>query len=83
MYLSFASSMLCYHSFTCSIVPLPVKRFPNKLAPKVPNNILKNPPFFSFASFLIVALIPFINNPDSSRDLTILIISFLLSLEII
>ena len=33
------------------------------------------------ASFLIVLLTPFINNPDSSRDLTIFIISFISSLE--
>ena len=33
------------------IIPLPVSIFPNKLAPNVPNNILRNPPFCSFASF--------------------------------
>ena len=36
-----------------------------------------------FASFLIVLLTPFINKPDSSRDLTIFIILFIFSLEII
>ena len=48
---------------TCSNVPSPaiivslsVHRFPNKLAVNVPNNILGNPPFCSFASFLIVSL---------------------------
>ena len=40
---------------------------PNKLAPNVPNSILRNPPFCSFASFLIVSL--FNNIPKSSRDL--------------
>ena len=35
---------------------------------------LKNPPFCSFASFLIVLLTPFINKPDFSRDLTVFII---------
>ena len=31
------------------IIPLPpVNKFPNKLAPSVPNNVLKNPPFCSF-----------------------------------
>ena len=35
-------------------IPFPANKFPNKLAPKVPNNILKNPPFCSFVSFLIV-----------------------------
>ena len=64
------------------IVPLPVNRLPNKLAPKVPNNIPRNPSFHSFALFLIVSLTHFINNPDSSSDLTIFIISFISSFEI-
>ena len=34
-------------------IPLPDKVFPNKLAPNVPNNTLKNAPFCSFASFEI------------------------------
>ena len=59
------------------IVPLPVRRL-NKLTTNVPNSILRNPPFCSFSSFLIVSLTPFFNNPNSSRDLTILT-----SLEII
>ena len=62
---------------------LPVNRFPNKLAPKVPNNIPKKSPFYSSALFLIVSFTPYINNPDSSRDLTIFIISSISSLEII
>ena len=33
--------------------------FPNKLAPKVFNNIPKNPPFYSFVSFSIVLVISF------------------------
>ena len=45
---------------------LPINKFPNKLAPKVPNNIMRNPPFCSFASFLIVRLTPFVNEPDYS-----------------
>ena len=49
------------------ILRLLVKRFPNKLVPKVSNNIPTNPPFCSFASFLIVSLILFIRKPDSSR----------------
>ena len=65
------------------IVPLPVNRFSNKLAAKVTNNIPRNSPFCYFALFLIVSLTPFINKPDSSRDLTILMISFISSLEII
>ena len=51
--------------------------------PKVPHNIPRNPTFFYFASFLIVSLKPFINNPDSSRDLTIFTISFIPWFEII
>ena len=42
----------------------------------------ENPLFCSFVSFLIVSLIPFISNPDSSRDLTVLIISSISSFEI-
>ena len=37
--------------FPALYVPCPVKRFPNKLAPNVPSNILKNPPFCPFTSF--------------------------------
>ena len=48
-----------------------------------PNNIKKNGPFHFFASILIASLTPFINKPDSSRNLTILITSFIASLEII
>ena len=33
------------------LVSLPVNRFPNKLAPKVPNIIPRNHPISSFASF--------------------------------
>ena len=51
------------------ILPLPVNRFPNILAPNVPNNILRNPRFCYFASFLIVSLKPFINKSDLLRDL--------------
>ena len=61
------------------ILTLPVKRFPDELAPKMSNNISKNPPFCYFASFLIVSLTPFTNNPDSSRDLTAFIILLIYS----
>ena len=64
-------------------MPVPANRFPNKLAPKVPKNIPGNPPFYSFTSFLIVSLMSFINKSDSLSDLTIFIISFISSLEII
>ena len=65
------------------IVYLPVNKFRNKLALKVPNHIPRNPPFCSFVSFLIVSLTDFINKSDSSRDLIIFMISFISSLEII
>ena len=49
----------------------------------MPNNIPRNPPFCSFASFLIVWLTSFINNPDYSIDLNMFIISLISSFEII
>ena len=64
------------------LTPLPVNRFPYKPAPNVPNNMLGNPPFWSFASILIVLLTPFINKKDSSRDLTIFMKSFISSFKI-
>ena len=48
-----------------------VNAFPNILAANVPNNIGRNSPFCSFFSFLIVSLISFTSNPDSSSDLSI------------
>ena len=53
------------------ITLLPANVFPNRLAPNVPNNILRNPPLCSLASILIVSLIPSNSIPESSRDLTI------------
>ena len=53
------------------------------MVPNVPNSLLKIPPSCCFASFLIVLLTPFINKQDSSRDLTIYIISFISSFQII
>ena len=61
--------------FPALFTPRPVKRFPNKLAPNVPNNTLRNPPFCSFTSFWTVSVTPFHNKPESSRDVTILIMS--------
>ena len=49
----------------------------------MPNNNLRNPPFCSSASFLIVLLTSFINQPDSSRDLTTFIMSLISSFKII
>ena len=52
-------------------VPFPdkcfVNRSPSKLAPNVPSNILKNPPFCSFFSFLIVFVTPFNQIFESSQ----------------
>ena len=64
-------------------IPFRVNKFPNKLAPKVPNRILKNPTFYSFVSFLIVLVTPFNKIFESSRAWTILIISSISSFEII
>ena len=64
-------------------IPLPVNIFPNKLATNVLNKILRNPSFCYFASFWIVSLTPLNNKPESSRDLTILIMSSTLSFDII
>ena len=42
------------------IIPFPpFNKLPNKLAPKVPSNIPKNPPLCSLVSFSIVLLTPF------------------------
>ena len=70
-------------SLPALIVPLSVNRCSNKLAPKATNNILRNHPFCSVASFWIVSLTPFINKPESSGHLTIFMISYICSLEII
>ena len=59
--------------------PLPASIFPNKLAPYVP----RNPPFCSFVSFPSVWVMPFFNRPESSKDLTIFIISAICSFKII
>ena len=56
---------------------------PNKLEANVLNKIPTNPPFYSFASFWIVSLAPFITKTDSSRDLTIFMIYFISCVETI
>ena len=66
-----------------NIVPFSFKRFPNERAPKVPNNIPRNPPFCYFASFLIIPFTIFINNPNSLGDSAIFRLLFISSLEII
>ena len=45
----------------------PVNKFPNKLPPNVPSNILKNPPLCSLVSFSIVLLTPFNKIPEFSN----------------
>ena len=59
--------------FLSIATPFPIKRCPNKLAPSVPYNILRNSPFCSFTPFLTDSVTLFKNNPESSRDFTILI----------
>ena len=65
------------------IVSILVNRFSNKLAPDVPNNTLKIPPFCSFASFLIVLLTTFIIKSNYLGDLTVFMMPFISSFEII
>ena len=47
------------------------------------NNILINPPFCSLTSFWIVSLTLFNNKPESSRDVTIFIMSSISSFAFI
>ena len=61
----------------------PLNKLPNKLAPNVPSNILKNPPFCYFISFSIVLVTPFNKIPEFSNDSIIFIISFMSSCSII
>ena len=63
-------------SFSSSIYPFRVKVFPNKLAPNVPNNILRNTRYPS-------TLTRSCNKLESSRDSTISIIFFISSFGII
>ena len=64
-------------------MPFPVKIFPSKLAASVPNNILRNPPLCWLASFWIVSQTLSGNKLESLRDLTISIMSFISSFDII
>ena len=55
------------------IIPFPlVNKFPNKLAPNVPSNILKNPPLCSLLSFSIILVTPFKKIPEFTIYFTIL-----------
>ena len=65
------------------IIPFPANKLPNKLAPKVPKSILKNPPLCSLISFSIVLLTPFNKISEFSSSLIILIISCISSSSII
>ena len=76
-------ALIASHPWLETMLLLPVNKFSNKLGLKVPNNIPRNPPVYSFVSFLIVSLTPFINKQDLSSDLTTFIISFISPLEII
>ena len=61
-------------------------RFPNKLAPNVPDNMLRIPSFYYFTSFLIVSLTAFVNKLRESqflRDLIILMITSISSFKFI
>ena len=70
------------HPFPALFIPLPANILSYKRAPSIPNNILRNPPFCSLISFPIVST-PFNNKPETSRDLSILIMSFISSFDII
>ena len=64
------------------ITPLPDKKFPNRLTPRVRKSILKNSHHGSFVSFLPVLINRFSNSPDSSRDLNVFITSWIYSFDI-
>ena len=65
------------------IVPLAVNKYPYKLPPNVPNNIIGNPLLCSLTSFLFVSL-TFINDKlEYSIGLTILIMSSISSFDIV
>ena len=80
----FFTSLVCsYYSITALIIPFPVNKLPNKLAPKVPKSILKNSPLCSLISFSIVLLTPFYKISEFSGSLIILITSCISSSSII
>ena len=78
-----SAALITLHPRLATVSPLLVNRFPNKLASTASNKMPVNPPFPSFVSFSIVSLVPFIIQPEYSRDLTIFIISSFPSFEII
>ena len=72
-------------SWLALIVPSPtlIMLLPANRSPKGPNNIPRNPSFCYFGEFIIVLHTTFINKPDFSSDLTIFMILFITSSEII
>ena len=81
--LTIPSTALTIPSPALTIPFPPVNKFPNKLAPNVPSNILKNPPLCSLVSFSIVLVTPFNKIPEFSNASIIFIISFISSCSII
>ena len=65
-----------------SVTPLPYNKFPSRLAPRVPNSMLRNPSFCFLVSFSIVRVTSFLSMQESSKDLTIFIISCIPSFDI-
>ena len=64
-------------------IPFPVNKLPNKRAPNVPSNILKDPPLYSLVSFSVVLVTPFNKIQEFSNTSIIFIISFISSCSII
>ena len=76
---NFSYSILFFFVFT----RLPESKFANKLAANVFNKILRNQKFDYFDTFSIVSRISFINKSYYLRDLSIFMVSFISSLDII
>ena len=57
--------------------------FPSKPVPRIPNNFHKNPPFYTFDSFLIVLVTPSNKTLESSKAGTIFIPLFISLFDII
>ena len=61
--------------FPAIITPFPVNIFPNTEAPKVPNNMPRNPPSCLFISCFAVSLAPSMKTPEFPSAFMILIMS--------
>ena len=77
-------------SWLFAIAPTPtlITHYPatillNKRISNVPSSILRNRQFCFLTSFWIVSVTSFNNKPESSRDLTVLRMSFISSFDII